>query len=91
MTRDRGKNKDTYDTVNTPLAITLNSATYTDLLPANPDRFGYTVSDLANITILIKEKASGEPDSADRGFAVFRVARVGIRRLLFPILWLLVI
>lgn len=72
MARNTGKNRDTYDTVNAPLAITLNTATYTTTLSANPDRLGYTITNDNAQDIFVKEKAAGDPDSADRGFTIFK-------------------
>ena len=71
MARSNRGQRDTYDTVEAPLEISLNSSTYTTLLPANPDRFGYTVGNLAQQLIYVKEKATGDPDSDDRGIPVF--------------------
>ncbi len=62
--------RNTYDDPNTPLRVTLNAATYTDIFSANEDRLGYKVTNDSPHDILIKEKASANPDSADRGFGV---------------------
>ena len=67
-----GRNTNTYDSVNAPLGITLNTSTYTTLLPPSPTRIGYKVTNDSSHDILIKEQAAGVPDSADRGFKVFK-------------------
>lgn len=72
MVRSAGKNRDTYDTVNTPLAITLNTATYTTVLSPEPNRLGYTITNDNAQDVFVKEKAAGDPDSADRGFTIFK-------------------
>ena len=62
-----GRSANTYTEVNAPLEITLNNATYTEILPANPERVGYKVTQVKK-NILIKEMEAGTPDSLDRGF-----------------------
>ncbi len=71
MVRKVGKNRDTYDTVFTPLSIDLNTSTYTTLLVANADRLGYIITNDTSKEILIKEKAFDDPDELDRGFVVW--------------------
>ena len=67
-----GANKNTYDTVDAPTAITLNTSTYTTLGAADLKRIGYKVSNLSSHDILIKEQGAGDPDSLSRGFALFK-------------------
>ena len=69
--RMNGKNRDTHDTVKSPLAIALNTSTYTTVLVADPDRFGYTITNDTSKEILVKEKAFDDPDALDRGFKVW--------------------
>jgi len=71
MGKDIGKNTNTYDDVNAPLAITLNTNTYTKLLDANNKRIGYKISNESSKTIFVKEQGAAIPDSSDRGFVVF--------------------
>lgn len=71
MVRKVGKNRDTYDTVTTPLEISLNSTTYTTLLVENADRFGYMITNDNSQEILVKEKPFDDPDAQDRGFKVW--------------------
>lgn len=72
MVRSVGKNINTYDTVDAPLSITLNTTTYTTLLSPDPERIGYKLTNDSPFDILVKEKAFDNPDSADRGFKVFK-------------------
>jgi len=58
-----------YNNPDTPLAIALNTTTYTKLLDANEKRIGYKVSNLDQNTILIVEKVPD--DDLDRGFVLF--------------------
>lgn len=67
-----GRNTNTYDEVNAPLPITLNTTTYTDVLVANSDRIGYKITNSSAHDILVKEMAGVLPDQADRGFKVFK-------------------
>lgn len=71
MAKTIGGNTNTYDDVIAPLAITLNTSTYTTLLSPDVNRIGYTLGNLSNNTILIKEKVADDPDSADRGYPFF--------------------
>lgn len=72
MSNTIGRNRNTYDTVNAPTGIALNTSTYTTLLPPNAMRIGYKVTNDTPHDILIKEQAAGNPDSSDRGFEVFK-------------------
>lgn len=65
-------NNDKYDDTNTPLGITLNTSTYTVLLPANKNRIGYKVSADDSHTIVIKENVAGVPDNLIRGFKLHK-------------------
>jgi len=67
-----GRNTNTYDEVNAPLAITLNTTTYTDVLSANPDRIGYKITNDTAHDILVKEMSGVLPDQLDRGFKIFK-------------------
>ena len=62
-------NVDHYDDPTTPLAIVLNTTTYTKILDINVRRIGYKVTNLSNNTILIVEKVPD--DNSERGFALF--------------------
>lgn len=66
-----GRNINTYATVNAPLAISINDVTYTEILPANPNRIGYKITRIKR-DILVKEMGAGVPDHLDRGFEVKR-------------------
>ena len=72
MTRKIGRNVNTYDTVDTPLAVTLNTATYTTLAAPSGSRIGYKITNDTAHDILVKEKAFDDPDALDRGFQVFK-------------------
>lgn len=74
MARNKGRSTNTYDDVNAPLGIALNTSTYTTLLTANEDRIGYKITNDTPHDILVKEQGAGDPDSADRGFEVFKRA-----------------
>lgn len=67
-----GRNTNTYGEVNAPLAIELNTSTYTDVLLANPDRIGYKITNDSAHDVLVKEMAGVLPDQQDRGFQVFK-------------------
>ncbi len=67
-----GRNINTYNEVNAPLPIQLNTATYTTLIGDNIERIGYKISNDSAHDILVKEQAFDDPDSADRGFRVFK-------------------
>lgn len=73
MVKITQRTQNTYEAsdVSTPLEITLNTSTYTTLLAPNDGRIKYTISNLSQNTVLIKEKAAADPDSSDRGFALF--------------------
>ena len=68
----RGRNINTYDTVDAPTPIELNTTTYTTLGLGNHKRIGYKVTNDSAHDIIIKEQAFDDPDSADRGFKVFK-------------------
>lgn len=72
MVREIGRTVNTYNSVNAPLAIGLNTATYTTLLAANKLRLGYKISNDNPHDILVKEQEFDDPDSASRGFIVFK-------------------
>ena len=72
MTRMTGRNTNTYDTVNAPLAIALNTATYTTLALSDSKRIGYKIPNDSPHDILVKEQAFDDPDALDRGFQVFK-------------------
>lgn len=72
MTRMIGRNINTYDTVDAPLAVALNTATYTTIAGPNDLRIGYKITNDSPHDILIKEKAFDDPDALDRGFQVFK-------------------
>lgn len=67
-----GRNTNTYEEVNAPLPIQLNTLTYTNLVDGNPNRFGYKISNDSPHDIIVKEQAFDNPDSGDRGFKVFK-------------------
>lgn len=67
-----GRNINTYDEVNAPLSIVLNTATYTDILPANTARIGYKITNDTAHDILVKEMSGTIPDQLDRGFKIFK-------------------
>ena len=67
-----GRNINTYDEVNAPLAIALNTSTYTTLTAASPKRIGYKITNDTAHDILIKEMAFDNPDALDRGFTLFK-------------------
>ena len=67
-----GRNTNTYDSVNAPTAIPLNTSTYTTLASAQPDRIGYKITNDTAHDILVKEQAFDDPDALDRGFKVFK-------------------
>ncbi len=69
MTRRLDRNINSYDDPFTPTEIALNTSTYTKLLDSNEDRISYTLSNLSQQTIIVREKAFG--DNLERGFAVF--------------------
>lgn len=67
-----GRNVNTYTSVNAPLAIPLNTVTYTTLSGPMADRVGYKVTNDNPHDILIKEAAYDDPDALDRGFGLFK-------------------
>lgn len=67
-----GRNRNTYAEVNAPLAITLNTSTYTDVLVANPKRLGYKIGNMGAHDLLVKEMEGTMPDQLDRGFPIFK-------------------
>ena len=67
-----GRNTNKYDEVNAPVAMPLNTATYTDVLAANSDRVGYKITNDSAHDILVKEQGGSVPDQLDRGFKVFK-------------------
>lgn len=69
MSKTIGRNRNTYTDVNAPLEITLNSATYTEILPPNTERIGYKITRVGG-DILVKEMKASKPDQLDRGFEV---------------------
>ncbi len=69
MNKRRENTLNTYDNVNAPLGIELNSTTYTKLLDANPLRFDYKISNISQNTIFILEEIP--PDNQDRGFTIY--------------------
>ncbi len=71
MAEKQERTKNTYDSPNTPLAVTLNTSTYTTVLAANPTRMRLTLSNLSVFSDeIIKEKAAGDPDSLVRGWVL---------------------
>lgn len=72
MVKETGRNINTYDSVNAPLAIGLNTETYTTLLSPDGDRIGYKISNDTPHDIVVKEQEFDDPDSATRGFIVFK-------------------
>jgi len=72
MARRVGRNRNTYDTVNAPTAITLSTSAYTTLLSPSATRLGYKITNDTPHDILIKEQAFDDPDAADRGFQIFK-------------------
>lgn len=72
MTTKTGRSKNTYDDVNAPLGIALNTTTYTQLLPAKLGRIQYKVSNTSNNEVVIKEQTAGVPDNLIRGFSLFK-------------------
>ncbi len=72
MSSMKGRNTNTYDEVNAPLSIGLNTSTYTDVLPENKDRIGYKITNDTSHDILVKEMSGSVPDQLDRGFKVFK-------------------
>lgn len=68
----KGRNTNTYTTVNAPLPIQLNTATFTPLGGDNEKRIGYKITNDSPHDIIVKEQAFDDPDSADRGFKVFK-------------------
>ena len=72
MTKMIGRNINKYDSVNAPLAITLNTATYTYVLTANDRRIGYKITHDTAHDIFVKEMAGTVPDQLDRGFKIFK-------------------
>jgi len=66
---DVQRTRNLYNEPDTPLAISLNTTTFTKLLDARERRIGYKISNLANNTILIVERVP--IDDQDRGFAIF--------------------
>lgn len=67
-----GRNTNTYEEVNAPLPITLNTSTYTDVLVANSERIGYKITNSSAHDIFVKEMLGTLPDQQDRGFVVFK-------------------
>jgi hypothetical protein len=72
MAKNAGRSKNTYDAVSAPLAIPLNTATYTTIAVENNDRLGYKITNDTAHDILVKEQAFDVPDALDRGFQVFK-------------------
>jgi hypothetical protein len=68
----RGRNINTYTTVNAPPPIQLNTTTYTTLGVDNIKRLGYKITNDSAHDIIVKEQAFDDPDSDDRGFKVFK-------------------
>ena len=68
MAKKTEKTRNTYDEVNAPLGITLNTSTYTKILDANPDRVGYVLSNDSPHKIFVQEQVPD--DQLDRGFIV---------------------
>lgn len=64
-----GANTNTYNEVNAPLEVNINDTTYTEVLPADPERIGYKITQVKR-DILVKEMAPNNPDQLDRGFQV---------------------
>ena len=69
MARGIDSTRNFYDEPDTPLAITLNTTTYTKILDVFDRRIGYKITNLSNNTILVVEKTP--EDDQDRGFAIF--------------------
>ena len=67
-----GRNTNMYSAVNAPLAITLNTATYTTLAVEFLERIGYKITNDSAHDIIVKEQEFDNPDSLDRGFKVFK-------------------
>ena len=67
-----GRNVNMYSEVNAPLAITLNTTTYTTLATEFPKRVGYKITNDSAHDIFVKEQAFDNPDALDRGFKVFK-------------------
>jgi len=67
----RERTRNTYNSVNVPDPIELNTSTYTTLLGPNGNRIGYHITNDTPHDILIKEQGFDVPDSDDRGFRVF--------------------
>lgn len=72
MSKMIGRNANTYDTVDAPLAVALNTATYTTIAAPNDNRIGYKITNDTAHDILVKEQAFDNPDALDRGFKVFK-------------------
>ena len=72
MSRKTGRNTNTYDSVNAPLAISLNTSTYTTLAAEDSSRLGYKITNDTSHDILVKEQAFDDPDALDRGFKIFK-------------------
>jgi len=72
MTKKIGRNINTYDEVNAPLSIALNTTTYTDILIANERRIGYKITNDTAHDIFVKEQSGALPDQLDRGFKIFK-------------------
>ena len=70
MTNQIERNRNTYDLINAPEGIQLNSSTYTKVLDADPRRIGYKSTNDSNSDFLILEKAP--VDQLDRGFIQFK-------------------
>jgi len=69
---DSDKANEPYNTVN-HTEVTLNSATYTDLLTTNKDRISYVIDNDNAQDVICKEKSAGDPDNTTvLGFTVFR-------------------
>lgn len=64
-----GRTSNTYDDPTMPEAIELNATTFTVIFAENAKRLGYTVSNLGQQDIIIREKAFG--DDNERGFALW--------------------
>lgn len=72
MVKSIGRNINKYDSVNAPVAITLNTSTFTTLLTANDDRLGYKITNDTSHDIIVKEAEFDDPDALDRGFKIFK-------------------
>jgi hypothetical protein len=72
MVKITGRNTTTYDSVDAPLPIALNTTTYTELGDVDHARLGYILSNDSSHDIIVKEDDIASPDSQDRGFIVYK-------------------